>query len=887
MVYGAAGPRFIAGDWNQTPEHLPETQLWEQEGWVELQRYAQAKWGYEVRTTCKGVSTKDFVYISPELRELLIDVRVDDTWFPDHSILYGIFKPFGKLDPISIWPTIQPIELSHPLPQQDEPPLQGTFPEQTYARLWEAYEHRAHRQQEATHTMGLCPAQRGRAQTMEPTQIHGDLPPPKEGHRHGIVTTYDGRNLQHARWIRQTRRLESLTRILAAPSQTPAHREHAQGLWRSIKKSPGFPQGFLHWSHDPEDTMPDLARASQLRDNMKKKYQEYDTRLRDERVAKAKQTRRENPHKIFSDLRRAKSEQVVALVCPRQATVTHRDTTTGTIRVDNLQALDGNEPLYTSTGLLRVRERQDQDLYLRNEPLPEVGTVVWKEEMIGTPQKIFAAFRTEWEKRWDRHAATDPATWTPFLHWCGASIPQSEDTMPLPPITVDSWKRAVQRKKKTSATGLDQVSRVDLLQLPDDLTECLIDITRRAEKGEGWPQQMMEAAVSAIQKIPDASLTKDFRPITVMSMVYRTWSSIRAKQALTWLAQFAPPGLVGNQPHKTTAKIWYTIQLEIEQALHLGEPLSGYVTDVVKCFNILPRVPVLALAKRFGFPDELIAPWQRSLAQVSRRFKVQGCMGPGLQSSTGFPEGDPLSVVSMVLVNLAAHEWMRQHTPAVEYWSYVDNLETTSSDLDQTRASEHALTEFCTMLDVQLDHGKSFFWSINDKERRQLRDDSKPVQLAARDLGGHMSYCRRKTNRTITQRFAEIRSLWGQLKRSMAPLHQKEASARQVAWPRLFHGCSCVHIGASNYRELRAGLMQGLNHHHAGTNALVQLGLVALPPLDPELYVLLDTVTQFRRNSNMDIAVPILNALSTSPPRNYNPGPCGVLLTRLHEVGWH
>ena len=251
-----------------------------------------------------------------------------------------------------------------------------------------------------------------------------------------------------------------------------------------------------------------------------------------------------------------------------------------------------------------------------------MGTVIWKEETLGTPQKIFAAFETEWEKRWARHEHLEPSHWNPFLQWCAQHLPPTDEVMPYPEITVASWKRAVQRKKKTSATGLDQVSRQDLLQLPDDLTQQLLELIQRVEQGAGWPQQMMEAAVSAIQKLPDAALTKDFRPITVMSMVYRTWASIRAKQALAWLARFAPRGLVGNQPQKTTAKIWYTIQLEIEQALHTGEPLSGYVTDVVKCFNILPRLPVLALAKRYGLPTELITPWQRSLAQVSRRFKV-------------------------------------------------------------------------------------------------------------------------------------------------------------------------------------------------------------------------------------------------------------------------
>lgn len=127
----------------------------------------------------------------------------------------------------------------------------------------------------------------------------------------------------------------------------------------------------------------------------------------------------------------------------------------------------------------------------------------------------------------------------------------------------------------------------------------------------------MEAAVTALEKMPEASKTNDFRPITVPSMMYPTWASIEAKEALQWLAQFAAEELIGNQPHKTTAEVCYLIELEMEQALYDGTTMSGYVTDGVKCFNVLPRIPVMALARQYGFPTTLVQPRQSALAQVA------------------------------------------------------------------------------------------------------------------------------------------------------------------------------------------------------------------------------------------------------------------------------
>ena len=101
------------------------------------------------------------------------------------------------------------------------------------------------------------------------------------------------------------------------------------------------------------------------------------------------------------------------------------------------------------------------------------------------------------------------------------------------------------------------------------------DLCRRAERTGDWPAQVLDARVSALEKTPDAATVVQYRPICVLSVTYRTWSSLRAKEALEHLASIAPPTLFGNMPGRSAGGVWYQMQLAIEQA-HMDDHPMGY-----------------------------------------------------------------------------------------------------------------------------------------------------------------------------------------------------------------------------------------------------------------------------------------------------------------------
>ena len=169
--------------------------------------------------------------------------------------------------------------------------------------------------------------------------------------------------------------------------------------------------------------------------------------------------------------------------------------------------------------------------------------------------------------------------------------------------------------------------------MPEDLLEYLLEVCSQAERTGEWPVAAMTAIVSALEKTPGAGRVNQFRPISVLSFVYRVWASIRAKELLTFLSQCAPPHLFGFMPGRSSQAVWYALQHQLEVAHLTNEPLCGITTDLEKAFNFLPRLPVFAFAAHVGIPFPVIRAWTdhaRTQIQDSWLCRSTHCQPHGL-----------------------------------------------------------------------------------------------------------------------------------------------------------------------------------------------------------------------------------------------------------------
>ena len=199
---------------------------------------------------------------------------------------------------------------------------------------------------------------------------------------------------------------------------------------------------------------------------------------------------------------------------------------------------------------------------------------------------------------------------------------------------------------------------------------------------------------------------------------------------------------MGNVPKRHTAHIWCSVQSLVEAAGQTGEVLSGVVADVVKAFNVLPRLPIFAIAAAIGVDSGVIRAWAGACTILVRRFRVRRSVGPAIPSSTGLPEGCGLLVVGMMLLNQVMAIHLKLADPGIQVLTYVDNYELLQRQGRDVAPAFRAMQAFADMADLQLDSKKTFGWSTSTEGRQLLQAQGLPVRYAERDLGAHMQYCK-------------------------------------------------------------------------------------------------------------------------------------------------
>ena len=545
-----------------------------------------------------------------------------------------------------------------------------------------------------------------------------------------------------------------------------------------------------------------------------------------------------------------------------------------------------DRPILTSAGPLDLVHSTPDQLWVHDLLNLQPGARLQQEIHIGNLVELFKMFSQEWSDRWNRHLDLPDGRWQHSLDFIDQHVPYGP-VMKYQPISLDEWKDCLRRKKRTAAVGPDGWSREDLLSLPDDLTSGILAILAEVEAGAPWPQSMMTGLIHSLQKIPTAHKVGHYRPITLCSLLYRIWSSIRSRQLLTHFMDQTPMGISGNVPGKTTKHLWYTIQLQIEQANAEGDMQSGCVVDLVKAFNLLPREPLIAACVKLGAPGPVLRAWSSALHQLQRRFIIRGGASPPLRSVTGFPEGCGMSVVAMLATNIVASHWLRHQQPQVCVHSFVDNIELTAPASDDVSEGFGHLCDFFSHLDLEWDPDKTYFWSNTASERAQFRQADHTLRPWARDLGAHMQYSRAATNAVITDKIAQFQPQWKQLSRSHASARQKKLALVVAAWPNMLHGISSVHLGTAHFQIPRTKAVRSFSDPTPGTSPLATLSLCEHPRLDPEFFALWSTLLDFRALTTRDSAHMMLTSASAPTDRvRPHPGPCHVVLKRLHDIGW-
>lgn len=676
-------PYIIAGDFNHHPSTLTSFISLQQAGCQTAESLHHHFTGNLIPPTFKNTTRNDVAIISPQIAKFVTSVSVhDEQWLPGHNPLIVHFTLPGEVPVNTYWP------LPHTwLPFQPDPNLiqehfltvnQDSF-EGDPLHVWsQCVEQAVDKTMQIQHanepkkfpTKFLPRVCKGRGAPVKLKSVPSTklLKPAWDGHENPMV---DQPSLVIRQMTRQLRRLQSFSSRLGKQHTGETYDEQMRGEWESIKKTSGFDMPFLTWLKKQElvlehsCNLPSLVLVQQMI-HLVKHDLDHKVKLHvQKRQMHAKFLRDLDAKKYgkkmsYSKIRESSPGLMTQVQQVDENPFTlHQQLQHGicTVTIPDVTRIDASKPCRVAghdATILQVNDSQ-LELMIHDDILgiPPQGTLT-QEHTLFAPTQVANQLQKYWETFRNRdtvESLEDLNEWEEF-----EKILDKID--PLDPLPFDSklplaeWKNAIKATSSNTSRGICGWFADELKMLPDNCISALQDAFL-AMYDPGMPAHQMKSRVVPLLKQPETSDASKTRPITVLSMLYRVWSRATSKVILMHWSQVFPAQITGFLPRRLVQLHQYELQFQLEMCHHRKDELQlgGLTVDIVKAFNCLPRLPLKRLLLKLGLHESWVNMWFQSLNRLTRTWQINGTLVETAPTSTGAPEGDSWSVLSMLAIN--------------------------------------------------------------------------------------------------------------------------------------------------------------------------------------------------------------------------------------------
>ena len=295
--------------------------------------------------------------------------------------------------------------------------------------------------------------------------------------------------------------------------------------------------------------------------------------------------------------------------------------------------------------------------------------------------------------------------------------------------------------------------------------------------------------------------------------------------------------------------MWTYNSLVLQEASVGARPVASSVFDIVKAFNLLCRSIIFALCEHFGFPAQILHAWKSALHSLGRSVLINGWIGGFQVSSTGYPEGDPLSILAMYVMSWSAAFFTMGYAPVL-FSCYADNWEIIGDRPCHVAKAVELLQQFAGAVRLSFAPEKCWSWAYGSDARKQVAaitwlGTPIPCKHDAVNLGVQTLYTRRKKVALRNKRFLEGKRRCCRIKKLPTGRRFRARLVKQGVWTQALHGAEIMKLGKTVFADLRTAMAAAVKAPQGASPWLVGAA-TTLGCLDPEFQVAINRVLNYR-----------------------------------------
>ena len=209
---------------------------------------------------------------------------------------------------------------------------------------------------------------------------------------------------------------------------------------------------------------------------------------------------------------------------------------------------------------------------------------------------------------------------------------------------------------KASVAGLDSWEPAELKLMSRRTCRWIARLYNLIEDTGKWPRSSCVAKAAFVYEegAPHGKVMS-YRPLLIMSTLYRKWAAIRLISLTKWISMWAMGTMFAGIGSQGAEDAWYLAAINLEDMVIRGVPYCGGTADIMKFFDQIPRELIYALCKKAGMPRDILETYAAFQENLVIRNGVGTSVGEQYTKKASIPQGCPLS---MMIVALLMRPWL-------------------------------------------------------------------------------------------------------------------------------------------------------------------------------------------------------------------------------------
>ncbi len=309
---------------------------------------------------------------------------------------------------------------------------------------------------------------------------------------------------------------------------------------------------------------------------------------------------------------------------------------------------------------------------------------------------------------------------------------QAESEEPIPSILKEEVEHAIKNIKSGKSPGLDHIIAEYIKAGGDSMVDAMTLLFNKILVTGTIPQGFKDALIVVIFKKGSMLECSNYRPISLLSHIYKIFITIIYQRIKNDLYKTLPPSQAAYQPGRATIEQIFCMEQIIEKSLEFNKETFIAFIDFTKAFDSVSQASLWSLLQKTSINKRYITLLKETYENSTAVIKTDIGDTRKINILKGVKQGDVLSAVLFCVVIASIIQKADEECPTgtsigghlISNLSYADDIAILSSSVDGLQKYLNALSHQSSLVGLHINVKKTKCMSIDKKAPENL-----PLQI--------------------------------------------------------------------------------------------------------------------------------------------------------------